>query len=423
MRRKREKGFRKIKIIESNIENSENIYDSCDYSKIKICIIIIIIISSVVSLYFILNYLLYNEDNENNINNKEKNKKEIKDDLNEYLSQMNKTIKNIIKLNDLSSGDIKLSIIIMNNNNKGINIEEREKNFEKLYESIKSQVLNKIEIIIVNNQDLNFIKNNNNLLEKIKNDKYVTIIEYEKNISKILIRYDAVNMVKGDYFLFVEENNFFSSNELLNYLYDKILEDKLDILEFKAFHHSIENKILYQPKIFSEMFFDKDNFNNRKQFHINGKIFNKNFFLSAFHYYNINRLYFSENIQKFDQSMILLILLKKAKNFESINIKEINLECDYCEKHLVINENEREMDLLLFMKFFGEYTGDNVPEKRMAIEIFMNYLKQQKLDKNEELIFLRNIIDFFLNCDKIGEHEIKRLENYKSDIDKMLKPK
>ena len=48
MRRKREKGFRKIKIIESNIENSENIYDSCDYSKIKICIIIIIIISSVV---------------------------------------------------------------------------------------------------------------------------------------------------------------------------------------------------------------------------------------------------------------------------------------------------------------------------------------------------------------------------------------
>ena len=272
-----------------------------------------------------------------------------------------------------------------------------------------------IEIFIVNDYNEKMkIKN-----KTIKEDEKVIIVEYKDKIGKLLQRYDLINMTKGEYILFINKDDYFDSNDTLKELYQKAEEDNLDILEYVSYHgYNFQNKILLQPELFSEMYFGVDNYNHQVQFHLNGKLINRNFLINALIDTNINNFYFKAKINKYEQIMILLILFRKAKKFKAIDFKGNFKDCRLCDKNMNIKNMEDAIDLLIYCKFLIEYTGNNVPEKRMAASIF----KEKFLSRNVNIInkdvlkILEDTLDLYLKCDKIGEEDINDIKNYKENL-------
>ena len=166
MRTRKEKGFKTIKIVDPSIEAIEQINDSENFGTSKICLIISTIIAFII-LSIIIIYLIYDRNkvkkinyftkraiNQNRTNNYFKSNNTIfnynfsqekKNNIENYnisdiLKDTNKTIE---KQELVTNDNIKISIIIMNNDR---NIEN---NLSKLFESIESQSFPNKEIIIV----------------------------------------------------------------------------------------------------------------------------------------------------------------------------------------------------------------------------------------------------------------------------------
>ena len=452
MSSRRERGFKKIKIADSSMDitDPDQLIENEGFCFSKKCFIIsiitaIILILTLISLliingkkrnklkYFtnrriynnntnINNYTEYNkniiETNQYNISiskninfNEEKISTKKTYNINEIIKDINKTIES--KKSNNANENIKISIIIMNNDI------EIENNFEKLFLSIESQSFPNKEIFIIKSYSENdsYWDNLNNYKNK------ATIVKYGKNTGRLKQRYDIINMTKGEYILFIEGNDEFSSNEILNQIYEKASKDKLDILEYKPYHNNLEkNKIYYQPELFSSMYFGRDNFNKLVQFHLCGKLIQREFFLNIFKKENISPFYFNQDLHNFDQSMLLLLLFRYAENYEIFEKDGTNNNCNKCEKVRHITNLKEGLDLLVYMRFLVEHTGNNVPEKRMAADIFTNDFLNKRINfiSKEDLNMVSETLDLYLSCDKIGEQEKERIHNYKNDISKKL---
>ena len=448
---RRERGFKKIKIADSSMDitDPDQLIENESFCFSKKCFIIsiitaIILILTLISLLIIngkkrnklkyfTNRRIYNNNNTNINNYTEYNKNIIETNqyniskntnfneekistkktynINEIIKDINKTIES--KKSNNANENIKISIIIMNNNI------EIENNFEKLFLSIESQSFPNKEIFIIKSYSENdsYWDNLNNYKNK------ATIVKYGKNTGRLKQRYDIINMAKGEYILFIEGNDEFSSNEILNQIYEKASKDKLDILEYKPYHNNLEkNKIYYQPELFSSMYFGRDNFNKLVQFHLCGKLIQREFFLNIFKKENISPFYFNQDLHNFDQSMLLLLLFRYAENYEIFEKDGTNNNCNKCEKVRHITNLKEGLDLLVYMRFLVEHTGNNVPEKRMAADIFTNDFLNKRINfiSKEDLNMVSETLDLYLNCDKIGEQEKERIHNYKNDISKKL---
>ena len=453
MSSRRERGFKKIKIADSSMDitDPDQLIENESFCFSKKCFIIsiitaIILILTLISLLIIngkkrnklkyfTNRRIYNNNNTNINNYTEYNKHIIETNqynisiskiinfneekistkktynINEIIKDINKTIES--KKSNNANENIKISIIIMNNDI------EIKNNFEKLFLSIESQSFPNKEIFIIKSYSENdsYWDNLNNYKNK------ATIVKYGKNTGRLKQRYDIINMTKGEYILFIEGNDEFSSNEILNQIYEKASKDKLDILEYKPYHNNLEkNKIYYQPELFSSMYFGRDNFNKLVQFHLCGKLIQREFFLNIFKKENISPFYFNQDLHNFDQSMLLLLLFRYAENYEIFEKDGTNNNCNKCEKVRHITNLKEGLDLLVYMRFLVEHTGNNVPEKRMAADIFTNDFLNKRINfiSKEDLNMVSETLDLYLNCDKIGEQEKERIHNYKNDISKKL---
>ena len=453
MSSRRERGFKKIKIADSSMDitDPDQLIENESFCFSKKCFIIsiitaIILILTLISLLIIngkkrnklkyfTNRRIYNNNNTNINNYTEYNKNIIETNqynisisksinfneekistkktynINEIIKDINKTIES--KKSNNANENIKISIIIMNNDI------EIENNFEKLFLSIESQSFPNKEIFIIKSYSENdsYLDNLNNYKNK------ATIVKYGKNTGRLKQRYDIINMAKGEYILFIEGNDEFSSNEILNQIYEKASKDKLDILEYKPYHNNLEkNKIYYQPELFSSMYFGRDNFNKLVQFHLCGKLIQREFFLNIFKKENISPFYFNQDLHNFDQSMLLLLLFRYAENYEIFEKDGTNNNCNKCEKVRHITNLKEGLDLLVYMRFLVEHTGNNVPEKRMAADIFTNDFLNKRINfrSKEDLNMVSETLDLYLSCDKIGEQEKERIHNYKNDISKKL---
>ena len=439
MKNKIEKGFKRIKIVDANYENLEQMNEIDTQRRFQLIAIFSIIFLFLLLLVLLGIYLSYGDNkkrvhlrspNKKSVNNKLKEvfnnninnyyKKNYENDTNEKevekydVKQILKYVEKKVQMPEINSTqNIKISIIIMNNK-KAVDTK-----LEELYESIESQSFPDKEIII-NKNDM-ILSSNFNTNGTIF--KETTLVEYKTDTGKIMQRYDLVNMAKGEYILFIQSDDTFSQN-VLSQIYEKASNDKLDILEYKTYHQSPpKNRIIYQPEIFSAMYFGPDDFKRLIQFHLCGKLIKREFFLNTFQKLKIAPFYFKENIQNFDQSMILLILFREAKTFEAIDIQSTNKPCSRCEKDRIIPKISDAVDLLIYMKFLIEYTEDHVPQKRMAANVFAYDFLNKKINFNnkDELILLKETIDLYLNCDKIGEEDLRRFLNAKKNVMEKLK--
>ncbi len=439
MRNKEEQGFRKIKIVDQNFESSEQLNEIEIQSKFQLFAIFFIVFLFLVLIILLAIYLssgnkkkkVYPRNSNSERNKNIKVKEVINNNINNYYKKDEDDIKDkntekyeidqILKYVDKKvqkpeinpSQNIKISIIIMNNR-KAV-----ETKLDELYESIESQSFPDKEIII-NKNDM-ILSSNFNANGTIFKES--TLVEYKTDTGKIMQRYDLVNMAKGEYILFIQSDDTFSQN-VLSQIYEKASNDKLDILEYKTYHQSPpKNRIIYQPEIFSSMYFGLDDFKRLNQFHLCGKLIKKEFFLNTFQKLKIAPFYFKENIQNFDQSMILLILFREAKTFEAIDIQSTNKPCSRCEKDKIIPKISDAVDLLIYMKFLIEYTENHVPQKRMAANVFIYDFLNKRINftNKDELILLKATIDLYLNCDQIGAEDLSIFLNTQKNVMEKLK--
>ena len=70
-----------------------------------------------------------------------------------------------------------------------------------------------------------------------------------------------------------------------------------------------------------------------------------------------------------------------------------------------------------------EYTEDHVPQKRMAASAFRYDFLNKKINfvNKDELTLLKETIDLYLNCDKIGEEDLRIFLHVKNNVMEKLK--
>jgi glycosyltransferase involved in cell wall biosynthesis len=230
-------------------------------------------------------------------------------------------------------------------------------------------------------------------------------------------RNDAINESKGEYIIFIDSDDYFTPNEnSFQEIYDKIVIDKIDILEFKSFHFiPNDNSIIYQPRLFDLMYFSTDNFCSMKQFHLSGKLIKKSLLIEAFK--NIDNYYFEKDMNYFEQHLILLILLKKANSFIFFNILQTAKLCNNNDINFYSFNQQNKRDFLLYLKFLIQKTDNNVPEKRLASSLFINYVVRRgiKFTEKEEIELLKENIKLLLNCIKINDNDHAIMEFYEKD--------
>ena len=412
MYRKREKGFKRIKI-EDPYSESENyrIFNVFNFNFIKLFVIFIIILISCVVIVFIFSIpnkkKAFNTFNKNN-NYKFKFKKKILNEINnEIYTEKRKDMKIQYEKyyeNKNNKNIPKISLIVIINYNE----DKYNVNIERLFNSIRNQTLKDIELIIMtDNDELNYGKTTSK-------DINIKIFKYKNNVGKLKKRLDGIYNSKGKYILFMDADDFFTSQDVLEKIYNQAIKDNIDILEFTSFHplNCFASNPVYPPQLFDLMYFEKDEYLPTKQYHLVGKIISNKLLIYTLNTINIS--YIEENINLFDECMILLMIFQRASSFELLKIKGTNkVKRNNNNKNFLFYEEENLKDFLLYCKFLIQYTDDNVPEKRMSVKIFITYL----VDKNyyippKYLDLLNDVIKLYLDCDKIGENEINRIKEY-----------
>ena len=436
MRVKKEKGFRRIEIVDSNYENSKNSFYDIPHKKCFFCLVIFAIFLFIFLIFEII-YLIHTNDNstkildlesnDDNIVNKNKNinktleKSYVVQNSVSYIFNNVENNQNTKKIYDIYNKaykevkNPKITIIIIVNDNKYDNI-------ERLLESIYDQNFIEIEILII---DDNINKDNKIIYDKIqKIDKRLKIIEYGKIIGKLKRRIEGINKSNGEYIIFLDSDDYFSSPNVLSKIYTSAINDKIDILEFKSFHwiQCKDSSPINQPQIFDIMYFGNDNFNNLKQFHITGKIIQKEFFMNVLN--NMDNFYKEQNMTYFEESMILFILFKKAKSFEMLRIQGTVKSCSYCDYNIYFGNGKIINDYLLYLKFMTQYSEDNVPEKRLLATLFLNNIVRRNsiVVNNDNVNLLKQIINFFLISEKVSDEDKQRIKKYQNYINSNEKP-
>ena len=445
MRVKREKGFKKIKIVDSNYDYQKHSY----FENINISnIIYIIIIIVFLCLYIFLKFFPFSTKNDstsqdiifsneiysnnktieleikNNNSTKKTNLIQTDKKIDDIKVNMNNISKIRIETTTYDTTNITYDIFareFMENPNPKISliiIDFMDECYEKLFGSIQKQSFFDIEIIIADDDITNY-KNNSEIYEKLtKNDKRIKIIKYKNHVGKLKKRIDSVEASRAQYIVFIDGDDFFNSNQVLTVIYDKMESDNVDILEFKSFHYlNFQNSFIYrQPELFDIMYFGEDAFYSPKQFHVTGKIIKKKLFLNITK--DFDDFYLNQVINNYEESMFLLLLFKKAESFELLRIQGTGKSCRNCLYIVsnIYNNEEAKKDLLLYSKMLIQYGNNNVPERRGAANFFINYVLNRRISfaNKKYTQFLEEVFELYLACDKISKPDQITIKNFQN---------
>ena len=163
------------------------------------------------------------------------------------------------------------------------------------------------------------------------------------------------------------------------------------------------------------MYFSTDNYCDSKQFHLSGKLIKKSFLIEAFN--NIDNYYFQKDMNYFEQNLILLIILKKAKSFLFFNALQTAKFCQNNDIYYNVFNQQNKRDFLLYLKFLIQNTDNNVPEKRFVSTLFINHIirKGIKFIENEEIELLNENINSLLDCVKISDDDHNSMKFYQKE--------
>ena len=417
MRRKKEKGFKRIKIVDSYTDAYYNSF--FNIFNVKYALIFLIIILFAFILYEIFSIIHqfrkatfdysyeFLDDNENN--NEENNKTNLvkpKKNFTNLVKFEKKT--NLKENNSEKEKEITITIIILVGN-------EDNEFIEKMINNINSQTLSGIEIIIIE-EFLN--DKRNSFYDKItKENKAIKIFNCKNKTGNFVKKISGVEKSNGKYITFLEINDYFSSETFLESIYNISMKNGVDIIEYITnIRLGFErNTVIYQPQLYFDNYFQTDNFRDIKQFHIKGKIIRKELFMRVVSY--IDDYYFQQNINYFDDNMLLLILFRHAESYELLDLhvnQLINLDNN---KNLDPSTDQQKLEFLIYLKFIFEYGDDTVPDKRQAAHIFINSYRTSRNFDNHSLFrqLLRETVDLYVNCEKISDEDKNKIKGFEGN--------
>ena len=333
-----------------------------------------------------------NNINKDNSDYNTNNTKNIIDNIT-YKYVMNKIYSIYSSFKEVKNPKLSIIIIVKNENKK-------DKNFEiikNILTTIYDQNFTDIEIIFADD----YIKINNNSLiyiELKKFDKRIKTLEYEEKIGNLKKIINSVNYANGEYLLFMHYSN------------NNLFRDKTDIIEIEPYPN-IQN-ILHQPKLFDYMYFGKDDFNQKKLLCLEKILIKKELFINVIE--SIDNYYKKQNINHYEEFMFLFLLIKKAQSFEYLKLKTNGNKA--IRTYVFIPDMK---DFLLYIKFLMQYSGDNVPEKRMITYIFMKELINRRNIhiEREDYNLTNDVINKFLSCNKISDYEEKQIREFQKKLD------
>ena len=409
----KEKGFKKIEIVSSSSDNLRDLKPENYYNKFIILFFVIGAIVFVLILYELKMLFTINKKKSNRIIKRINPNQRLPYQYNQYNKSSNiENNKNDDKKNQSSliikeklKYEIKISILSYRDN------DDIEK-YTKFFNSFKNQSLKDFEIIFVDDMEKN---------DKFKNlyqnlEKNVKLINYDSKVEKFTKIIDSVNEAKGEYITFFTPQELLTQNDFLENIYKKADEYNLDIFEYHSYHQrGYSNELISHPFIFDKMYFDNDNFNSMKQFHITGKLIQNKLIKNVLE--GMDKFYLDKEIETYEQGMILLLLLKNAKTFKSGRVNGLTEENseNNCESIYNFSGERKAVDFIYFLKFIFENTDDNVPDKRFAENLFCQNAKYIRIPKEYHQL-LDETVNLYTTCDKISDLAIKQIKQLYSSM-------
>lgn len=200
-----------------------------------------------------------------------------------------------------------------------IPIYNKELYIDKCIKNLQNQTPKDIEIIAVN--DCSEDNSLNILNDLAKNDSRIKIVNNDINHGLLYSRAIGILNSTGEYLMNLDSDDEIYDNECLEYLYNKTLSFKVDIIAFNV-HFEVtnttvkcnyDNEILLQPKLYKKNFLEN---NDLSDYLIWNKLIKKEIFLKAYEdfkiaIYNGKWNYFEDDVwntlvSKYAQSKLCL---------------------------------------------------------------------------------------------------------------------
>ena len=257
----------------------------------------------------------------------------------------------------------------INNNNILMNKEIYEKNknpdisiivlmynqancIHKCLRSIQNQSLKNIEIIIIDDCS---IDNSIEIIEEYKKtDKRIILIKHDSNDGKIKSRSEGIRKARGNYITFIDgDDAFIHKDILLNSLNIANTAD-LDTTEFKISLHNkqkfinnlnnyrgINEKIFYQPEL-KKIFLrteEKDQIRGIVNRNICGKLIKRFLLIKVLD--NIGKKFTEDYINNYEDTLMVVYLLKFAKSYYLMKEKGYYYSHDECKNKINLIKNKK----------------------------------------------------------------------------------
>ena len=107
--------------------------------------------------------------------------------------------------------------------------------------SIQNQSLKDLEIIIVDDGSSEEVLNQ--IIEEMKNDNRIILLQHKENKGTLMTRVDGVRYASGEYILNLDQDDLFIDNLFFENIFTKAKELNIDILQFSTLSYNNKNNI------------------------------------------------------------------------------------------------------------------------------------------------------------------------------------
>ena len=337
----------------------------------------------------------------------------------EYETIYNYQISNYNKNNLIYINEPKISIIVFCTEYKYL---------EKTIDSIQKQNFTSYEIILIydNNE-----KNNMDLIQR-----------YEKEFSNIHLIYNKkekglLNSIskgilssKGKYILILEPSNTLVKQNILNELYNIIIEGNIDILEFNLLIntqkiinknslnlykcHHLKSDLNLESIKYNKNYFDID---QQKELLIN-KLIKSDLLKNIIKNYKLSEI--QRVVYNYYDNIFLYLLKKSNNNFKRTNtfgvIKNIYNFNSLKINSIIKNKKNKIKDSIFYINFIFENSYNSYKAKRFVLNEFFNVMSiiyNKFNDINSESYIL---YEKFMKCHYITQSDKQYLQFYYNSL-------
>ena len=302
-----------------------------------------------------------------------------------------------------------------------------EKTIELSLKSIYFQNINDIEIILVNDLSPD---NSSKIIEEIQNiDKRIVIINNKKNMGTLYSRSIGALKSKGEYLIGLDNDDFFSYEEMLETSYLNAKKNDFDIVEIKSFNipnynpryrevrngnyiYHPDNLILHQPELGLFSITSNKNLSFTDHFAW-GKLIKSTVYKNA-----LSRMgkesYSTYNCWTEDMS-IVFVLFNTAKSYIFLNLFGIfRLKAETTTTHK-LESSHKFLCYIFFLNILFDFSKNDYESKSYVAQYALGFsLRRINNLEIKRKIYFKSILKKLLECPFISrEYKNKLQEKFK----------